>query len=464
MARLNTWLPTDKLQCRVSGQELTGITLAIPSGPLATVTGEQLIAALFPQPEKPPVPSGIHRSLFLEALLLDDGNAAAIARRASAQNEKELTDTVKALQNPKSTAAQQKPANPPNALIGRLPDQSLPIKWDGNPWIPLFLVWQVSWQSDYQSPGPQGVALAQDLVTRRWSLGHNAGCDLLLRDAEATPSSSAQKATYQGFSILTPSAANNLAERLETLNTSHPLVNVLKNQRVLAQSLDGFNDALLLQQPGIQLPPLDFDKWYASQGESYEIASILAAINDGFDERRDTFRTAPRVAGEPFLPIRAGRLEITRLSIVDAFGQTLKLPIDQINESAPGDWPARMLRRASSCVIGSTAAAPDAKFVELRPRFAQPMRLRFEWENASGDLGGEGGTGLWLGPAEPFGKKPHDLFRLGHTSGRAAKKAWPSVRQLGARLLLAGRAWSRAGAHRQPAPTLFLRLGLGPHP
>ncbi|HEY7616054.1 MAG TPA: hypothetical protein VH744_04565, partial [Terriglobales bacterium] len=218
MARLNTWLPTDKLECRISGQEVTGITLAIPSGPLATVTGEQLIAALFSQPEKPPVPSGIHRSLLLEALLLDDENAAAVARLASAQNEKKLTKTVKALQNPKSTAAQQKPANPPNALIGRLPDQSFPIKWDGNPWIPLFLVWQVAWQSDYQSPGLEGVALAPDLVTSRWSLGHNAGGDLLLREAGTTPASSAQAATCQGFSILTPSAANNLAARLETLH------------------------------------------------------------------------------------------------------------------------------------------------------------------------------------------------------------------------------------------------------
>ena len=104
-------------------------------------------------------------------------------------------------------------------------------------------------------------------------------------------------------------------------------------------------------------------------------------------------RSAPRRALPADRSCRSvpGRLGITRLSIVDAFGQTLKLPIDQINASAPGDWPARMLRRASSCVIGSTTAAPDAKFVELRPRFAQPMRLRFEWENASGDPEVKGG-------------------------------------------------------------------------
>ena len=387
MARLNTWFPIGKLECRVSGQQVTGITLAIPSGPRVEVTGEQLITELFAQPEKLPLPSGIHRSLLLEALLLDEGNAATIARLASQKNEEELTNTVKALQDPESTAKRAK--DDPNALTGRLPDQSFPIKWEGNPWIPLFLVWQVSWQSDYPSPG-KDKPLPQDLLTSRWTLGDNARGDLILKNKGPYLGGSLGEATYQGYAILTPSAANNLAERLEklnkSLNKSHPLVDVLKNQRVLAQSLDGFNDALLLQQPGIQLPPLDFQKWYDSRGKSYEIDSILAAINDGFDkdERRDTFRTAPRLAGEPFLPIRTGRLKIALLSIVDAFGQTLKLPIGRINESAPDDWPARMLCRASSCNVDSTAAAPDAEFVELRPRFAQSMRLRFEWENASG--------------------------------------------------------------------------------
>lgn len=391
MARIKTWLPTDKLECRLSGQEVSGITLAIPSGPVATVTGEQLIAALFSQPNRLPVPGGIHRSLFLEALLLDEGNAPTIAGLASRQHEKELGDTVKSLQNPGSTAAQQKPVKAPNALIGRLPDPGFPIKWHGNPWIPLFLVWEVSWQSAYASPAASDDALSQDLLTSLWNLGDNAGGDLILKDKGPYPAGSAGAASYQGYAILTASTANNLAQRLEALDQSHPLVNILKNQRVLAQSLDGFNDALLLQQPGIQLPPLDYDKWLDSGGQSYQLASVDAAINDGFYERRDTFRTVPRVADGPFLPIRAGRLEITRLSIVDAFGQTLKLPLDKINASAADDWPTRMLRRASSCVFGSTVAALDAKFIELRPGFARPMRLRFEWENASGDPEKNGG-------------------------------------------------------------------------
>jgi hypothetical protein len=315
MARLKTWSSTDnKLACRISGQEVTGIVLAIPSGSIATVTAEQLFADLFPQPNTLPVPGGIHWSLFLEALLLDECNAATIAGLASRQHEKELSDTVRALQNPGSTAAQQKPATDPNSLIGRLPDQSFPIKWDGNPWIPLFLVWEVSWQSAYASPTASDDALPQDLLSSRWHLVDNAGGDLMLKDEGPYPAGSAGEASYQGYAILTPSTANNLVQRLEALDKSHPLVNILKNQRVLAQSLDGFNDALLLQQPGIQLPPLDYDKWLDSAGQSYELASVDAAINDGFDERRDTFRTAPRVADGPFLPIRAGRLEIKRLS------------------------------------------------------------------------------------------------------------------------------------------------------
>jgi hypothetical protein len=382
MTRISSYVATDRLDCRTSGQEVTGIKLAIPSGPVVTVTGEELFSTLFSAPDDLPVPGGVHRSLLLEALLIDENNAGAIARLASELNEKELSAIVTALQNPKSREAQQNLAKPPNALVGRLPDQSLPIRWQSNPWIPLFMVWEVLWQSEYASPGAKGAALAENLVTRRWILDHE-GCDLLLKQKAPKRAASTQEARYQGFSLLTPSAADNLADRLEALNKTHPLVNTLRNARVLAQSLDGFNDALLSQQSGIQLPPFDFEEWLASGGERLRPASILATVNDGFDKQLDTFRTAPRVTGDPFLPVRAGRLKITRLSIVDAFGQTLIVPVGKINESASQPWPSRMLRHASSCAADASDVVPDADFVELRPRFAQPMRLRFKWEDLS---------------------------------------------------------------------------------
>ena len=60
---------------------------------------------------------------------------------------------------------------------------------------------------------------------------------------------------------------------------------------------------------------------------------------------------------------------------MDAFGQTLKLPVAQL-----------LLCPAHSCV---TSRTPNA--ITLRPRFAQPARLRFQWASGSADAKTPGG-------------------------------------------------------------------------
>ena len=306
MARLNSWLQSDPLPCRLSGQKVTGITLERPGGLPVTITGDVPGIDLISDRATLPVHGGIHGSLLGEALLLDEQNASAIAKCAAESDKVKLTPIVKALQNPKSTAAQADPPSAPNALTGCLPDATAMFDWVGNPWIPLFLVWQVSWQPDYET-AVADQPLPDDLITSRWTLGENTGStmdvDLVVANGQVDPD--VQKVSYTGYTILTPSVAQSLADRLAALDESSPLVNQLKHLRVQSQMLDGFNDALLLQKPGLQLPPLDFQAWFDSGGNSYTIDSIHAAINDGFDERRDTFRSAPCVTDEPFLPIHA---------------------------------------------------------------------------------------------------------------------------------------------------------------
>ena len=83
-----------------------------------------------------------------------------------------------------------------------------------------------------------------------------------------------------------------------------------------SQALGGFHAALLQYRQGLGLPPDD----------------PLA-----FEDRRDFSRKIVRDAvgpqglaaaspDQPFLPIRAGRLEIRRLRLIDAFGRILDVP------------------------------------------------------------------------------------------------------------------------------------------
>jgi hypothetical protein len=379
MARRNSYEQSGPLFCRFSVQVVTAIQLQPEGGRPQEVTGTKMLAELIPDSDLKNLDS-IHKSLLGEAFLLDEQQASAIAGQVS-QNDEErrrLEKIVKDLQNPHSTAGQANHSNidkskaNPNKLIGRLPDRVASFVWKGSPWIPLQLVWEVSWESDYQNPTGQN--LPDNLVTGQWKL--NANGDL----AAGTRSSRApqEPANYRGYAILTPSASTHLASCLGKLDSKHPLIDILNNQDAQLQRLDGFNNALVLQQGGMQTPPLDYDKWEDS--EIYYIDDIHKVLNADFApaEQRDRFQTAPDTLGNPFLPIRAGQLRIKQLSIVDAFGQTLKLPVPEINQSAgPND---SMLGPAHSLV-----SEPAGPAMTLCPRFAQPMRLRFEGANASAD-------------------------------------------------------------------------------
>jgi len=65
-------------------------------------------------------------------------------------------------------AAQSNPPKPPNALVGSRPDAIAIFSWQRNPWIPLLMVWETSWQPSYQtSPGQ---LLPENLVVNQWTL------------------------------------------------------------------------------------------------------------------------------------------------------------------------------------------------------------------------------------------------------------------------------------------------------
>jgi len=423
MARFNTFEPSGPIACRLSGQMVTGFMLQVPGGAALTVTGETLLQQLGQGQLAPEALGAVNKSLLVEALLLDSQQAANIAGQVTTKSLDELTKIVKALQDPESTAAQSNPPAAPNALIGSLPDRMASFNWQQNPWIPLLLVWGISWQSDYQSPA--GQQLPDDLITARWTLDPTLG-DFV----PGNVSTGVGNTTYQGYSILTPSASKALADHLAALDESHPLIDRLTNQSAQLQKLGGFNEALILQQTGMQIPPLDFQRWLTDS--SFFIDPIRAFLNDGFApaEQRNTFRTAPDQSGNPFMPIRAGQMQITNLSVVDAFGQTLKLPVAQINEST--GTSDSMLRPAHTVVAESASVGST---ITLGSRFAQPMRLQCQWENSSSDQDPNGGPVCgWILPnyleksltiyaanGKPLGALQK---KLGQVSGTGDKSAY----------------------------------------
>ncbi|MFI7134091.1 hypothetical protein ACIBQ1_51050 [Nonomuraea sp. NPDC050153] len=162
-------------------------------------------------------------------------------------------------------------------------------------------------------------------------------------------------------------------ERLETLVAAYRHLAVHEADN-LAQSLGGFNDALIMLKVARQIPvddPLGFEPWRRFT------ARVAAGVGD-------ENRHAPQPLSD-FNPIRAGGLQVRRLRILDNFG-------------ASHDVDVRRLRTTTQLRM---ADHPD--WVAMPPRLAQPARIVLRLLDADHDarpLSGPGGSPVcgWIVP------------------------------------------------------------------
>jgi hypothetical protein len=128
----------------------------------------------------------------------------------------------------------------------------------------------------------------------------------------------------------------------------------LQDFNCLAQSLGGFNEALLMHKQTLQLPiadPLGFADY----------RPFTEAIRNAV---KNSIRSAPEPLND-FNPIRSGAMKILRLRLVDTFGQVQDLNVSEI-------------------ITTEQMTTPGSSYlVSLPPRFVQPARLNFRWLSAN---------------------------------------------------------------------------------
>ena len=132
------------------------------------------------------------------------------------------------------------------------------------------------------------------------------------------------------------------------------------NFHPLAQSLSGFNDALLMHKRTLQLPiadPLAFDDF---RSFTEQVREFVQNAN----------RSAPQPLND-FNPIRSGYLRLLELRLCDTFGRVQNV---QCN-------------RVLATEVMQSQAQPY--LVELAPRIVQPARLNFRWLAAHDDIASE---------------------------------------------------------------------------
>ncbi|WP_329101110.1 hypothetical protein OG792_20170 [Micromonospora sp. NBC_01699] len=267
---------------------------------------------------------------------------------------------------------------------------------DGSPWHPFQLEWEVE-MFPLRAGGnvhPEVDSYDTDFITANFTLD-DTGPDLIATGPAQTLAGAA--AVYSGSSLLTGHAGDRmrgvLAEYLNktvlpdfyaatgTPPTDDPSTIVdqllawypdkdgtdpvwvavrayalVTRMDCLAQSLGGFNDALLMHRTVRQLPigdPLGFPEDRSFAGS---VADAVGISN----------RSAPEPLDD-FTPIRSGAMRLLRLRLVDTFGQTRDVDCDRV-------VPAESL---------TVPGNPD--LVALPPRLSQPARVVFRWLAADHD-------------------------------------------------------------------------------
>ena len=367
---------TGDLECRVSGSTLASLNVDSARGNVMVKMPVSGIAVAAP-PHTGSESSGDFdrtilpdlEALLLETVLLDPNQAMYLAERFGASSGLSATDLaadIQALQAIHWNAPADK--NPPDlsGSAGRVPSPAAVTYWldndgnPGNPWVPLMMQWEFDWYPTYQS----GAGVPQAL--KRWTF---SGADYTLDPKYQIPADATS--TYDGITVLTPSAVWNLQRRLEAYNQRNlhnpdrqsitDLVSALSKLDILSQAVGGANLSLTMRDQSLQLPPID-----RSTG-GHALASDGGTVVDLIDKRYETAPWASDKLNEnQYLPVRAGHAVLTRVNVVDAFGQFLSVP-------------------PQALTISTQLKCPTTGHIGLRPRLSQHARLGFDLVSAEDD-------------------------------------------------------------------------------
>lgn len=298
----------DSILCRFASQLVTGFNfngqtvsastsgLTIPQPNLSQVSGAPWSVALL-------------TSLVQEFFFLDTNNATLISNAIP-------KSTVQCVQE-----AMSEPAND----VGTYPSGAVQ-QWEGNPWHPLLLFWQV-----YYYPIGYGTAESPNWLFDNGQYFWNG-----------TQASVGTRTTLQGLIQLSPTAAFNMQARIQAFLDNNPNLNQEEAQEfqallnfvqsedswdLLSQALDGFNNQLQLGMPGVFLSPDSTN--LITQPPLPTLIGDAAEYPPGVG---NIPMQGPPIPPSGFQPWRAGQFEFLNLILVDEWGQAL-WPVSSHNYS-----------------------------------------------------------------------------------------------------------------------------------
>ena len=354
--------PDGVTACRWPDALVTAIEL-VPGG----TAGQFQVSAAQLAPTLPSVPwinlPAVGPALFAELFLLDPANVAQLAAAAG-----QLLTTAQL-----AGAAGSMSPPVPVAGHGTVASPLAPFPWS-QPWRPVYFDWRIEWFP---------VPFHDKDGTANWAFG---GLDYDLGPGRRpTP----QNLLLEGRTFLTPQPSFEFLSRIRQFISDYPdspvtaslleidnLVDTVDGWDFLSQSLSGLGIQLAGWNP---VPTLIPDTTALPGGgtmagligdqAAYPPASLMA----------DAQRVLP---ASTFEGMRGGQFYVDRVTVVDAFGQTLEIvkspvPPDSFSRTADG---AVFIPLTGDGLTPTEPLAPveQLRFVQLPPRILQPARLNFD--------------------------------------------------------------------------------------
>lgn len=322
------------LICRLPGQV---VTAAAADG--VTVTAQDFSSLAWPTPNALPAPD-VFNQLLIEGLLLD--TTVLSSRTGKAISYAELIAAVSGDPSPL-------------ALTGTAPSQVALSGWAGNPWVPMFAAWKVSFQPVFatcDSTQSKLLDYPADFFTSQFTIDPDLAS--IGYSPAQSPAGGDFWQVYQGSSILSTSAINGFAQELTgaTDPVMQKCLAAIEAVPMVMQSLSGLTNAFLMQDESLQL-----NIQVPESSEYYYFTQAVAQTLGGYAN------IAPSFNGY-YNPARAGFFKL-ELMLVDIFGQKLAVTPQTTN--------------VAQSLTAKYQDQPVPGIAYLPPRLSQASRLLFRF-------------------------------------------------------------------------------------
>ena len=333
----------EPLTCRFKEDLVQGVTFE------QQTIDAQALQNVIPLVDFSQLPQNI-AALLTEFFFLDNNNAATIAKAV-----KGTTDT-QVISKFQTVMAERK------QNLGELPALNL-NGWQ-QPWLPLFLEWKITYYPILFGDQEQG-----DWTFNGMKYDWNGS------DKDTKPF------TIQGRTFLTPNSSVNFRNRLQEFGQKYPdlsaeeiknlddFIDDTNHWRFLSQSMDGLTSQLALRSIEMNRIPDDDDSIKNLIGSQNSHIPILGSL----PYKEDNWPSSN------FQQFRSGQFVFESLTVVDIFGQILKLLTEEnVNQVFPIIAPHMKPKKFVPKVT-------KERLLQLSPRLLQSARLNFDFIDAQQD-------------------------------------------------------------------------------